>query len=183
MAWTPFPHRDYLRESFLPVLARLRVLQAGEIELLEGLRCRLESSPTELRYVEDAIVNSRRQRVRLSTVQTHPVFRLLSDVPDACITSKVGVDEWGIVRLALTLAASKTEEVGYWRYLNLICELADLADIKPLLEATLSDAEKFDDWLRRAFETLAVRQLQCVGVLSTSNPGNDAQEKSGGSSA
>ncbi|WP_398473575.1 hypothetical protein [Tardiphaga sp.] len=71
------------------------------------------------------------------------------------------------------LLAYKAQETAYWRYMLLVCDLADLSDLKPLYEVSLADAQTFEDWLGRAFETLAVRQLEMAGVLSANpSPGN-----------
>ena len=165
MEWVPFPHKEYLRRTSSAALSRLRSMRVSSELYLNELRDSLNGFPSEQSLVTSAIDDSRALQLRLNILIKHDAFLDVKDLSTDHIAVS-HIDMIPIVDTAIILMAHKAQEIACWRYLLLVCDLAELSDIRPLYETSLEEAERLDGWLRRAFETLAVHQLQLSGVLS-----------------
>ena len=169
MEWVPFPHKEYLRRTSRAALSRMRSMLISS-ELLSKELCEsLNGFPSEQNIIGSAIDDSRAMQLRLNILIKHEAFRDLTD-QSADPIEVLRIDRIPIVDAAILLMANKAQEIAFWRYLLLVCDLADLSDIRPLYETSLGEAERLDEWLRRAFETLVVDQLHLSGVLSAAPP-------------
>jgi hypothetical protein len=165
MVWT-FPHKEYLRQTSGVAIRQLRSVHAPVSLCLAALDAALTNFPVERDCIRSAINTSRKLGDRLQFLAAHEALRDEASPPVELARPALNTDDATIVDWTCQLLAYKTREIAYWRYLSLVCDLADLSELRPLYEASLADAERFEDWLRRAFETLAVHQLQLAGVLS-----------------
>lgn len=158
MEGTPFSHKEYLRRTSAAAMRQIRSVQRPLSHCLAELDAALTRFPVERGYFKSAMNAAKELDDRILAAQ--------EALPDQVTPSlepsirDLSGDECQLVDRTCQLLAYKAQEIAYWRYLLLVCELADLSDLRPLYEASLAEAEHFEGWLRRAFETLAVNQLQ-----------------------
>lgn len=174
MVWTPFPHRKYLVRTSAAAINRIRSAQVPAKLCLEALDAALTNFPLEQACIRSAMDAAIELNERLAILAANETLR---DQPAAFQESSnedLKPDVTPIIYWTSRLLAHKAHEIACWRYLLLVCELADLSDLRPLYEASLADAQSFEDWLRRAFETLAVNQLEMDGVLSAGSRSGNA---------